>query len=188
MENAGDVQLYVRLISGMLLGLTLGKLLSGTAKFIQHPAAYRINWLHGLWIVFIFCSVLVFWWQEALSFSRVQWTFPLYAFQIAYCGSFLFLTAVLLPDEVEEYDTHLDYFIGRRHFFYGMLIVGYLLGIGNELVKDGWDGSLLDPTYIVLNLALIALLLATMLVNRMRLHLATGGIMAAFAVLSLLLE
>ncbi len=188
MENAADVQLYVRLISGMILGLTVGKLLSGTAKFIQHPKAYRINWLHGLWIVFIFCAVLVFWWQEALAFGKVQWTFPLYVFQIAYCASYLFMTAVLLPDEVDEYESHLDYFIARRHWFYGVLIVSFLLSIGDMLVKDGWDDTLLDPTYLVINLAIVALLVAAMLINRMRLHVTTAAIMVGLAVLALLLE
>ncbi|MBJ3785723.1 hypothetical protein [Devosia sediminis] len=188
MEFAADIQLYVRLISGTILGLSVGKLLSGTAKFIQHPHEYRINWLHALWIVFLFGSIIIFWWQEALTFSRVQWSFPLYAFQIAYCGSFLFITAILLPDEVTEFDTHYEYFMARRVWFYGALIVSYLLGIGNAVIKDGWEESFLSPEYIILNLVMVAILVAGMVLNRPRLQLGIAAFMVLLTVLSALLE
>lgn len=188
MDAAADLQLYVRLISGTILGLAVGKLLSGTAKFIQHPAANRINWLHALWIVFLFGAIVIFWWEEALSFARVQWSFPLYVFQIAYCGSFLFIAAVLLPDDVTDYGSHYSYLIARRHWFYGSLIVSYLLGLGNVIIKDGWEDSLVAPESIIANGIMVVILSLGMIFNRPRVHLSIAAAMAGIATLALFIE
>lgn len=186
--DPADLQLYVRLISGTILGLTVGKLLSGSAKFIQHPNKNRINWLHGLWIAFLFAAVVIFWWQEALSFSRVTWTFPLYAFQIAYCGSFLFIASVLLPDDVDGYESHYAYLIARRHWLYGALILSYLLGIGNEIIKWGWEDLFVSPEYIIINLVVIGLLVSGMVFNGRRLHLSIAALFLLMALATGLLE
>src|SRR5215217_2669415 len=119
MEPTTEIPIYVQLISGTILGVALANLLGGAAKFVQQPQTHRFNLLHGLWIFFVLGSIMVFWWQEGLTFASVQWTFPLYIFQVAYCATYLFMVAVLLPDSVQGYDNHYDYFIGRRHWFYG---------------------------------------------------------------------
>ena len=177
MNQTTDIVVYVQLISGTILGVALGNLLSGATKFIQQPQTYKFNILHGLWMFFIMGSTFVFWWQEALTFSNVTWTFPLYLFQIAYCSTYLFMTAVLLPDNVDHYGTHYDYFIARRQWFYGALILSYVLGIGNSIVKEGWDEILVDPSYIVVNVILIGLLVAGMVFDKRKLHIAIAAIL-----------
>lgn len=183
----GDILLYVRLISGTLLGLTLGRLLNGVAKFVQQPGAHRINLLHGLWCFFIFASVTLFWWDEAHSFAKVEWTFATYLFQIAYCGSFLFLTAVLLPDNVDEFGDHLSYFIARRYWFYSVLIISFLLGIVDVVVKEGWSDSLVSPEEIIFDLVMVCVLAAGMVVNSYRVHVATAVVMVLLTLASAIL-
>lgn len=166
MDPANDIPIYVQLVSGTILGVALGNLLGGAAKFVQHPKTHKFNVLHGLWMAFILGSVIVFWWEEGLTFSNVQWTFPLYLFEIVYCTTYLFMTAILLPDGVDDFDNHYDYFIARRHWFYGALIVSFLLSIGNSLIKEGWDDILIDPTYIAMNVILVGVLVAGMVFAR----------------------
>lgn len=182
-----DVLLYVRLISGTLLGLTLGRLLNGVAKFVQQPKSHRINLLHGLWSFFLFASVTLFWWDEAHSFAKVEWTFATYLFQIAYCGSFLFLAAVLLPDNVDEFGDHFSYFIARRHWFYSVLIISFLLGIVDSVVKEGWSESIVSPEGIIFDLIMVCVLGAGMVVNSYRVHLTTAVVMVALTLASALL-
>lgn len=180
------MQLYVRLISGTLLGLTLGRLLNGVAKFVQQPHTHQINILHGLWAFFIFASVTLFWWDEAHTFARVHWSFATYLFQVAYCGSFLFLTAVLLPDSVDDFGDHYTYFIERRYWFYTTLIISFLLGIVDTVIKEGWSESLFGPESIVFDIIMVATLVAGMVVNDNRLHLTTAVAMVGLTILSAL--
>lgn len=186
--NASEIPLYVQIMSGTVLGVALGNLLSGAAKFVQQPQTHRINILHALWMVFILGAIMVFWWQEGLNFANVTWTFPLYMFQVAYCATFLFMVAVLLPDNVADYGSHYDYFIARRHWFYGALILSYVLGIGNELVKEGWDDIFVDPTYIGMNTILVGIVAAGMIVNRRWLHVAIAALLVLMVAGSMLLE
>lgn len=191
MDVAADFSLYVRLISGMILGLAIGKLLSGLAKFVQHPREYRMNILHGLWIFFIFGAVSVFWWGEAQSFGSVEWTYPLYLFQIAYCSSYLFMTAVLLPDEITPHDgvaTHYEYFIARRHWFYGALIVSHLLDLGNIAIKYGLDDLPLTPIFFGLHALVFGLLALGMAVPRRGVQVTVAVVFSLLTLLSMLAE
>jgi hypothetical protein len=174
-EQSADIPIYVQLISGTILGVALGNLLTGSVRFVQQPKTHRFNILHGLWIVFILFSTFIFWWQEALTFSAVTWTFYLYLFQIAYCSTFLFMTAMLLPDNVSDYGTHYDYFIARRHWFYGSIILTLLLDIGNVTIKYGWNDVVGDPTYIGLSAVSIALLLGGMATTQKWVHVAIAS-------------
>ena len=188
MEATNEIPIYVQLISGTILGVALANLLSGSAKFIQQPKSHQFNALHGLWIVFILGAILIFWWQEGLTFANVQWTFPLYLFQTAYCATFLFMTAMLLPDSIDGYDSHYDYLVGRRGWFYGSLILSYLLGIGNELVKTGWDEIFVDPTYIVMNVTVVAVLVAGIIFDRRWLHYAIAIFLVLMVLGAMLIE
>lgn len=188
MATANEIPIYVQLISGTILGVALANILSGAAKFIQQPQTHRINILHGLWIAFIVGSIMVFWWQEGLNFQNVAWTFPLYMFQVAYCATYLFMVAVLLPENVEAYDSHYGYFIARRHWFYGSLILSYVLGIGNELVKEGWDDIFVDPTFIVFNVILVGTLVVASVLNRRWLHIAVAVTFVLLTIGSMLVE
>jgi F0F1-type ATP synthase assembly protein I len=191
MDAAPDLSLYVRLISGMILGLTVGKLLSGLAKFVQHPHEYQMNILHGLWIFFIFGAITVFWWGEAQSFAAVQWTYPLYLFQIAYCASYLFITAVLLPDEVTAADgveNHYQYFIARRHWFFGALIFSHLLDLFNTAIKFGLDDYPLTAPFFVFHGLLFGLLILALVSPRRAVQIAVAVIMTLLTAVSMLVE
>lgn len=188
MEFDADIQLYVRLISGMVLGLTVGKLFTGTAKFVQHPEGNRINSLHALWSLFIFTMILTFWWQEAQTFGRVQWSFWLYTYQILYCSTFLFIASILLPDEPKGFESHYDYLIARRGWFYGALIANYLLGVGDGIIKEGWEEYMLDPVFVGLNLVVLAMLALGMVSRRHGVHVAIALVMLALMALTMLLE
>jgi hypothetical protein len=188
MEATNEIPIYVQLVSGTILGVALGNLLGGAAKFIQHPKTHRINLLHGLWMFFILGSIIVFWWQEGLSFQNVQWTFPLYLFQITYCATYLFMTAMLLPDDIDGYETHYDYFIDRRAWFFGSLILSFTLSIGDQLIKDGWDDILVDPTYIAFNFIVVGILAMGIVSRRFGVQLTVAIILVVLTILSMLVE
>jgi hypothetical protein len=191
MDTAADLALYVRLISGTVLGLAVAKLLSGLAKFVQHPQQHRMNILHGLWAFFIFGAISVFWWAEAQTFGSVVWSYPLYLFQIAYCSSYLFMTAVLLPDEVKKEDghaNHYEYFIARRGWFFGTLIISHLLDLGNTVIKFGWDELSLTPRFFVLHGVIFALLILGICSGRRSVQIAIAALFAVLTVLSMVLE
>ncbi|WP_439272637.1 hypothetical protein [Pseudochrobactrum sp. HB0163] len=129
---------HVRMIIGIILGLCISRLLTGAARFIQHPDKHKIYLVHLAWVGFLLLSVVHFWWMEFGLRSVPVWTFEKYLFVIFYAGLYFMLCTLLFPDNIEEYSGYRDYFISRRRWFFGLLAVLYLTDIGDTLLK-GWS-------------------------------------------------
>jgi hypothetical protein len=55
---------HVRIIIGMVLGLSLARLINGGMQFVQHPELSRIYPVHLGWVIFVLISIIHFWWFE----------------------------------------------------------------------------------------------------------------------------
>jgi hypothetical protein len=140
---------HVRTIIGMILGLSLARLVNGLTRFVQHPGKVQIYPIHLAWVVFLLISIVHFWWYEFhLSLVR-QWTFPIYFFLIVYTMMFAALTALLFPDQMSDYTGFEHYFESSKRWFYGLLALTFLVDVGDTLIK-GKDYFLsLGPEYPV---------------------------------------
>lgn len=130
-----EIFVHIRIIIGMILGLSVARLVSGATRFIQHPGREKIYLVHFAWVICIFLFIIHFWWFEfALSQTRV-WTFSLYFLLISYSIVFVMLAAMLFPDEIREYRGFQDYFSQRRGWFYALLLVLFVIDVIDTLVK-----------------------------------------------------
>ncbi|MCX8279671.1 hypothetical protein OSJ77_05685 [Phyllobacterium sp. 0TCS1.6C] len=137
---AHDLFVHLRVIVGIVLGLSLTRLVSGLTQFVQHPHIYKVDLLHIGWVVYLLVSIIHFWWFEfALSGIQV-WTFQKYVFLIGYAMLFVFLSTLLFPENIREYGTHAQYFQDRRQWFYAILAVTFII--------DPLDTMMKGPAYI----------------------------------------
>jgi ABC-type glycerol-3-phosphate transport system permease component len=118
---------HVRTIISIIVGLSIGRLLTGLARFVQHPRQQKIYPVHLVWTFFMLVYVIHFWWWE-FRLAGVQWTFVLYCFAAFYASVFFFLCTMLFPDTMYEYKGFADYFMSRRRWFFGILIGTFLAG------------------------------------------------------------
>jgi hypothetical protein len=132
-----DPQLYfhVRIVMGMILGLSVTRLLGGFAKFVQHPAANEIAPLHIGWAVMVLLNALLFWWWEFRLINIPHWTFELYFFLLSYCSIFYFMCVLLFPDNLGEYDSYRAYFAAKRVWFFGFFALSQVLDQVDSWVK-----------------------------------------------------
>ena len=79
-----DAFAHIRIILGFVISLSLVRLLAGLARFIQHPDKIKPDALHLLWSLSLLILLVHFWWWEFWLGVIPQWTFPLYAFQLAF--------------------------------------------------------------------------------------------------------
>ncbi|HRP78416.1 MAG TPA: hypothetical protein PL183_04840 [Aquamicrobium sp.] len=134
-QPSHEIFVHIRIIVGMILGLSVARLVSGATRFIQHPGKEKIYPVHFAWVICIFLFIIHFWWFEfALSQTRV-WTFGLYFLLISYSIMFVMLAAMLFPDEIREYEGFRDYFERRRSWFYALLIGLFVIDVVDTLVK-----------------------------------------------------
>jgi hypothetical protein len=130
-----DVWIHVRIIVGMVLGLSLARLVNGLTRFVQHPRRDRIDPIHLGWTVFMLSAIVHFWWYE-FGLSHIStWTFELYFFVLLYAMLFVAVASLLFPDKMDEYDGFGDYFQSRRRWFYGLLTIMFLVDLIDTAIK-----------------------------------------------------
>jgi hypothetical protein len=130
-----DLWIHVRIIVGMVLGLSLARLVNGLTRFVQHPGRDRMDPVHFGWTVFMLSAIVHFWWYEFGLANITAWTFELYFFVLLYASLFVAVASLLFPDKMDEYDGFGDYFQSRRKWFYGLLTVVFLVDFVDTAFK-----------------------------------------------------
>lgn len=172
---------HVRIIIGIILGLCVSRLLTGFARFIQHPDKQKIYPVHMAWVAFILLSVIHFWWFEFNLRVIPLWTFEIYFFVIFYAGLYFLLCTLLFPDSLEGYTGYRDYFFSRRKWFFGILALVYVADIIDTLLKGFEHYQNYGVEYPIRVGALIVASLVAMFTDNRRYH-------AIFVTVALLYE
>jgi hypothetical protein len=168
---AVDLYLHVRVLIGILLGLSVVRLVGGVARFVQHPGRQRASFIHLGWVAWALLTVVTFWWWE-FGLSRIEWNFGIYFFVCLYASMFFFLSVLLFPDDLREYDGYDDYFMSRRVWFFGFVAFTELLDVVDTWIKGSEYMRSLGPEYPV-RIALFVILCGVAAATRNRVfHLA----------------
>lgn len=134
-ETLPDVYTHIRIVISIVLGLGIARLLTGMARFIQHPGKVAVYPIHLAWAFAILLFLVDFWWWELHLASLQQWNFGIYLFVIFYAVLFFLISTLLFPDKMEEYSGFEDYFLSRRRWFFGLLGFSFLVDLIDTRVK-----------------------------------------------------
>lgn len=130
-----DTYFHIRVILGMVTSLAVTRLLTGLARFVQHPGRVRVYWLHISWVVFLLLEVLRFWWFEYTLESVTTWNFARYAFVTGYAALHFFLATMLFPDDMSEFNGYKGYMEARRGWFFGLVATLLTVDLIDTLLK-----------------------------------------------------
>ncbi|MFD1791312.1 hypothetical protein ACFSE0_06630 [Ochrobactrum teleogrylli] len=170
---------HVRIIIGIILGLCVSRLLTGFARFIQHPGKQIIYPVHLAWVAFVLLSVAHFWWFEFGLRTIPLWTFEKYLFVIFYAGLYFLQCTLLFPDSMEEYTGYRDYFMSRRKWFFGILASIHVVDVLDTLLKGVNHYQLYGIEYPIQTVCFILFSIIAMYTDSRRYH----GIFVTFALL-----
>jgi len=171
---------HVRIVLGMILGLSITRLLSGAAVFIQHPGRYRISWLHLGWTLLMFLLVIHFWWFEFQLRNLERMRFEIYVFVIFYCGIYFLLCSLLYPTDIAEYGSYEDYFLSRRKWFFGLLALLFAADMVDTAIKGQAYLQAHGTEYFLRAGATIAASIAAMFIASRRFHVAFLVVMLVY--------
>lgn len=163
-----EVFIHVRVIIGIILGLSVSRLLTGVARIIQHPQRKNVYAVHLGWVLFTLLTVVHFWWFEFYLHALVQWKFEAYLFVIFFASIHFLACALLFPDSMEGYSGYEDYFMSRRAWFFGVLIAIFLLDFFDTAMKGMAHFRTLGPEYPFRNIFLIILFALGIYLRRTR--------------------
>jgi len=167
---------HIRIIMGFIVSLAIARLLTGLARFIQHPGSLKVDAVHLLWSAGVFVLLVHFWWWEFWLGAITHWTFALYAFLLAFALQLYLLAALLYPDNIAEYDGYGDYFLKRRAWFFGLIASVQVFDVIDTLIKGGNHASQYDWTYWAQDAGTFALALAAMAIANRKFQLSFGAL------------
>jgi hypothetical protein len=152
-----EVYVYIRTVMSIVISLSLARLLTGLAGFVQSPGKHRVYWVQLGWVLSMFLFIIHFWWWEYRLGSLAVINFGVYLFLICFCCLFYFLCVVLFPTSVDDYGGYEEYFISRRGWFFGLLAVTYAVDLIDTVLKGqayfhslGWEYPVRNVVYIAL--------------------------------------
>ncbi|WP_175103460.1 hypothetical protein [Pararobbsia alpina] len=174
MEPASSplIFLHLRVVIGIVVGLSITRLLSGLASFIQHPHSTRVFPTQLGWALTLLLMVVHFWWWEFRLAGISHWNFQLYFFVVFYAVLFFLLCALLFPDSTDDYSGYESYFFSRRRWFFGILALNFGADMVDTLVKGIEHFEALGLEYPIRTTMLILLCLIAMSVGNRRFHAA----------------
>ena len=107
-QSNPDLYQHVRVVISIIVGLCITTLLSGFARFVQHPRREKVSILHLGWAASLLLSIIHFWWWEFRLALVPQWTFAIYFFVILYAILFYSLCTLLFPSDLKDYSGYED--------------------------------------------------------------------------------
>ncbi len=156
---------------GMVVGLGITRILMGFAGILQHRTRPRLSLIHLLWAGSILLELIFFWWWEFELSTIKDWSFGIFFFLIFYSITLFLLGALLFPDKLDEYAGYEDFFLQRRHWFFGVFAVTFVLDIIDTLIKGQPYFDTLGLAYVVQIPIVVALCLIGIRTADRRYHL-----------------
>ena len=160
-HHSAEIFPHIRIVMGTVIGLGITRLLMTIAGIIQHPQRAKRSSLHLLWLGSILIELVLFWWWEFSLFQLPSWSFGIVLFILCYAITLFMLTALLSPDNISDYNGYEDFFLRRRHWFFGLLATTFVFDAVDTAIKgiDHWNsyqGSYFIQVPVGLVLAAIA--------------------------------
>lgn len=176
-----DFYLHVRVLFGMIVGLSVAHLLKGIALIVQHPKRFRVYWVHLVWVLFLFLYLIHFWWWEFNLVKVREWTFPIYFFVAVYAILLYLQCSLFFPDQIGEYDGFKGYYYSRHQWIFAVMALLFIADIGDGLIKGREYLLRLGPAFAIRTVTYLTLSLLAMRIKRPWFH-------ATFAVFAVLYE
>ena len=173
---------YISVLTSIIVGLGIAHLLKGVATIVQHPDRHRTYWVHLLWVAFMFFQAIFFWWWEFALESLGHWTFQIYLFVLFFAFLIYMLCALLFPQDLEGYTGYEDYFMSRRSWFLGILVVFFLVDLGDTWLKGADYFNSLGLEYPLTQGLMIAGCLVGIATANRRFHAGFAVVILAFQI------
>ena len=121
-----EVFTHIKYVIGITLSFSLAHLLKGTVKFVQHPTRGKPYLTHLLWVLYMFLTLVHFWWWEFKLAGITEWHFFTYFFIVLYITNYYVICALLYPDDINDYKDYKDYYFSRRKWLFSFLAIAFM--------------------------------------------------------------
>lgn len=179
---------YIGVLVSVIMGLGITHLATGTSKIVQHRDSVRFYLPHTIWTINILIYILMIWWGMFWWSQHEDWFAYEYLFITLYAIVLFFLASMLYPWDMQaDIDLEASFFRNRRWFF-GALILAWLIDIPETMLKASSDLRDVPGNYFVfVSIELTAALIGFSFRNRI-VHLLLPLIWLTFTLFYVLLS
>ena len=154
---------YIGVLVSVIMGLGI--------KTIQHRDTVRVYLPHTLWTLAILVYILMIWWGMFWWSEHEDWYAYEYLFITLYAIVLFFLASILYPWDMEpDIDLEACFFRNRRWFF-GGLILAWLIDIPETLLKSDAGLREVPADYAVFIAIELTIAMTGFLTSNRRVHL-----------------
>lgn len=161
---------YLSVLTSIVLGLGIARLLTGLGRLLQARGRVRLYWVHMLWALNLLLFQILNWWILFRWQTRTEWTFFLFMFLLLSPTLSFLLTVLLFPDPLlDGADLRQHYFANHRWFF----TLGAILPPADAvdtLLKGTEHFRAQGPLYVVFLAVVLALMVIAARTRRAGFH------------------
>ncbi len=115
-----DTFSYVCVLTSIVAGLAVTRLVSGFGQLLQTRAHTPSYWVHTLWMVNVLLTIIITWWVQYRWRNTPHWTLFLFLWLLIAPLILYLVTALLFPtsqDDVAVTDWREHYYANKRRIF-----------------------------------------------------------------------
>lgn len=142
-----DAYGHLRVLVSMILGLAITRVLAGLSRRIQSPVRTEGMLVQIIWAFVVLLNAVHFWWWEFGLRHITDWHFGVYIFVLAYTSLHFLLATLLFPDAMQEHADSENFFMQRRHWFFGLFALTFGFDLFDTFMKGSEHLRMLGSEY-----------------------------------------
>lgn len=148
---------YIGVLISVIMGLSITHLAVGASKLIQNRDTARQYLPHALWTLNILLYILMIWWSMFWWSGLEDWTAVTYLGITLYAIVLFLTSAMLYPYDMGSNIDMDAYFFKNRTWFFGLMIIAWLLDIPETVGKEASGLRDVPPRYFILVASMIGI-------------------------------
>jgi hypothetical protein len=167
-----DAFSYLVILSSIVLGLGLTRLVGGLGYLMQIRKRKRTYWVHTLWTLNVLLAMIIVWWFAYRWHSYERWTFFLFLWLLISPIVLYLIASLLFPDpddglSITDWRTH--YYANHRDIFLLLSLI-FPIDIIDTLLKGMAHFRDQGPAYFITMALWFTLCLIAALTKSTRYH------------------
>lgn len=130
---------YLVVLTSIVLGLGVTRLVGGLGKLLQTRKRKRSYWVHTLWLLNLLLVIVIVWWFAYRWRTYERWTFFLFLWLLLSPTILYLIASLLFPDSDDEQsvvDWRIYFFENHRDVFLLLALI-FPIDVIDTLLK-GW--------------------------------------------------
>lgn len=150
--STADYFIHVRIITGMIISLSMSRVLLALVHYVQFPQKYKLSGFHICWLIIYSLYIVDWWWDVLDTRDTVVFSYGNYFVAIMYSFSFYFGAALITPAELPMNMNFNRYFMSIKRWFYSIFFINLSIGQLEAYLSDMPDAfTVIDGYFLVIS-------------------------------------